>query len=161
MRIVGEVFDPGNCRLAMLTDWQTLASADRGLTPTAYDVALRPGTSPAAYASALSTALGRNYPVSVNANDLFILTLIGLIGTLTLLLAAVAGLGVLNTVVAGRGPGFPQPAVDGGDRVVGGVEAHCQDLGSGWPACSPAATKVRANARRSPTSKSGSSMAAK
>jgi putative ABC transport system permease protein len=99
VRIVGEVFDPGNRGLAMLTDWQTLASADRGLTPAAYDVALRPGTSPAAYASALSTALGRNYSVNVNANDPFVLTLIGLIGTLTLLLAAVAGLGVLNTVV--------------------------------------------------------------
>jgi putative ABC transport system permease protein len=99
LRIVGEVFDPENRGLAMLTDWQTLASAGRGLTPTAYDVALRPGTSPAAYASALSTALGHTYPVSVNANDPFFLTLIGLIGTLTLLLAVVAGLGVLNTVV--------------------------------------------------------------
>ena len=42
---------------------------------------------------------GRDYPVSVNGNDPFILTLVGLIGTLTLLLAVVAGLGVLNTVV--------------------------------------------------------------
>jgi putative ABC transport system permease protein len=99
VRIVGEVFDPDNRGLAMLADWQTLASAGRGLTPAAYDVGLRPGTSPAAYASALSTTLGRNYPVNVNANDPFILTLIGLIGTLTLLLAVVAGLGVLNTVV--------------------------------------------------------------
>jgi putative ABC transport system permease protein len=94
VRIVGEVFDSD-----ILTDWQTLARADRGLTPAAYDVALRPGTSPDAYASALSTALGRDYSVSVNSNDRFFLTVIGLIGTLTLLLAAVAGLGVLNTVV--------------------------------------------------------------
>jgi class 3 adenylate cyclase len=30
--------------------------------------------------------------------------------------------------VAGRGPGSRQPAVDGGDRAVGGVEAHGQGL---------------------------------
>jgi putative ABC transport system permease protein len=99
VRIVGEVFDPDNNGIAMLTDWRTLASADRGLAASGYDVGLRPGTSPAAYASALSTALGPDYPVSVNGNDPFILTLIGLIGTLTLLLAVMAGLGVLNTVV--------------------------------------------------------------
>lgn len=37
--------------------------------------------------------------MSVNGNDPFFLTLLGLIGVLTLLLAVVAGLGVLNTVV--------------------------------------------------------------
>jgi putative ABC transport system permease protein len=37
--------------------------------------------------------------VSLNTNDPFVLTLIGLIGTLVLLLASLAGLGVLNTVV--------------------------------------------------------------
>jgi putative ABC transport system permease protein len=99
VRIVGEVFDMENRGLAMLTDWQTLAGADPALAPDMYDVGLRPGTSPAAYARALSTALGRAYPVSVNGSDPFVLTLIGLIGTLTLLLAVVAGLGVLNTVV--------------------------------------------------------------
>ena len=99
VRIVGEIFDPNNRGLAMLTDWQTLASADHGLTPDRYDVGLRPNTSPAAYATALSTALGPDYPVSVKGNDPFFLTLIGLIGTLTLLLAIMAGLGVLNTIV--------------------------------------------------------------
>lgn len=99
VRIVGEVFDPKNNRLAMLTDWHTLAGADHGLTPDRYDVGLRPNTSPVAYATALSTALGPDYPVSVNGNDPIFLTLIGLIGTLTLLLAIMASLGVLNTVV--------------------------------------------------------------
>jgi putative ABC transport system permease protein len=98
-RIVGEVFDPDNGGLAMLTDWRTLAAADRGLTFYVYDVALRPGTSPAAYVHALGSTLGPNADVSVNGTDPFVLTLIGLIGTLTLLLAVVAGLGVLNTVV--------------------------------------------------------------
>jgi putative ABC transport system permease protein len=98
-RIVGEVFDTDNRGLVMLTGWRTLAAADRGLTAYTYDVALRPGTSANAYIHALGSALGRNAYVSINGRDPFILTLIGLIGTLTLLLAVVAGLGVLNTVV--------------------------------------------------------------
>ena len=98
-RIVGEVFDTDNSGLAMLTDWRTLAAANRGLTPYVYDVALRPGTSPEAYVHALGSTLGSNADVSINGKDPFFLTLIGLIGTLTLLLAVVAGLGVLNTVV--------------------------------------------------------------
>ncbi len=85
----------------MLTDWQTLARADRGLAqPDQYDVGLRPGTSPAAYVQALGTALGPNYGVGLNGRKSKVVTImIGLIGTLTLLLAIVAGLGVLNTVV--------------------------------------------------------------
>jgi putative ABC transport system permease protein len=101
-RIVGEVFDTDNRGLVLLTDWRTLAAADRGLTPDMYDVALRPGTSPKAYVQALGRTLGPNtssVDVSINSRDSFFLTLIGLIGTLTLLLAIMAGLGVLNTVV--------------------------------------------------------------
>jgi putative ABC transport system permease protein len=98
-RIVGEVFDTDNRGLVMLTDWRTLAAAAPGLTPDTYDVALRPGTSPDAYVHALATTLGPYAGVSINSKDPFFLTLIGLIGTLTLLLAVVAGLGVLNTVV--------------------------------------------------------------
>ena len=98
-RIVGEVFDTDNGGLAMLTDWRTLAAANRGLTADVYDVALRPGTSPEAYVHALGSTLGPHADVSINGKDPFVLTLIGLIGALTLLLAVVAGLGVLNTVV--------------------------------------------------------------
>jgi hypothetical protein len=98
-RVVGEVFDTSNRGIDVLTDWHTLAAADHRLFPSAYDVALRPGTDPAAYAAALGTALGPSYPVSVSGNDPFFVTLLGLIGVLTLLLAVVAGLGVLNTVV--------------------------------------------------------------
>ena len=111
VRIVGEVFDTSNCGISLITDWGTLSgtagnagNAGTGhgpgqLIPDAYDVGLRPGTDPAAYAEALGHALGRGYPVSLNDNDPFFLTLIGLIATLTLLLAVVAGLGVLNAVV--------------------------------------------------------------
>lgn len=100
MRIVGEVFDPGQDNgFSMFTDWSTPAGAEPRLTPQWYDVRLRAGTSPQAYANAVGTALGPEYPINVSGSDPFFATLIGLIGTLTLLLALVAGLGVLNTVV--------------------------------------------------------------
>jgi putative ABC transport system permease protein len=98
VRIAGEVFETSNRGLEMFTSWQTLARSGLTLVPTNYDVGLRTGTSPVAYARALGT-LGPNYSVNINTNDPFFLTLIGLIGTLVLLLAVVAGLGVLNTVV--------------------------------------------------------------
>jgi putative ABC transport system permease protein len=100
VRIVGEVFDTHNTGLAMVTDWATLARADPGLAPDRYDVGLRPGTAVLAYVQALRSRLGADYLIQVNnrssdAADL----MISLIGILTLLLAVVAGLGVLNTVV--------------------------------------------------------------
>ncbi len=98
VRIVGEVFDTSNRGLEMFTSWQTLARSGLTLVPANYDVGLRPGTSPMSYARALGT-LGPSYSVNINTNDPFFLTLIGLIGTLVLLLAIVASLGVLNTVV--------------------------------------------------------------
>src|SRR5207253_2118575 len=70
------------------------------LTVVQYDVALRPGTAAASYANTLAAALGPDYSVSANnATPSEFAAVIGLIATLTLLLAAVAGLGVLNTVV--------------------------------------------------------------
>jgi putative ABC transport system permease protein len=102
VRIVGEVFDTNNRGIGLFTDWQTLSRADHGAfaqIPESYDVGLRPGTSAAAYAAALGHALGAGYDISLNGNDPFFFTLLGLIGVLTLLLAVVAGLGVLNTVV--------------------------------------------------------------
>jgi putative ABC transport system permease protein len=99
VRITGEVFDQDNRGLAMLTDYQTLAAADPGLVAATYDVGLRPGTDPRQYAAALGRSLGSGSAVSLNTNDPFFLTLTALIALLTLLLAVVAGLGVLNTVL--------------------------------------------------------------
>jgi putative ABC transport system permease protein len=65
---------------------------------TQYDVGLRPGTNPMAFVQALGPKLGRNYGVSINQNG-DAGTAIALAGTLTLLLAIAAGLGVLNAVV--------------------------------------------------------------
>jgi putative ABC transport system permease protein len=101
-RIVGEVFDPqGRGQPAMLTSWQTLGGANVGLTVQQYDVGLQPGTDPGAYADALNHALFPRFFVSATTDDPFYQTLTALIGTLTLLLALAAGLGVLNTVVLG------------------------------------------------------------
>jgi putative ABC transport system permease protein len=100
VQIVGQVFDTRNNGLTVLTDWHTLASAEPGLAPDTYEVGLNPGTSATAYASSLQNKLGSNYFVAVNdAHSQVLQVMLALIGTLTLLLAIVAGLGVLNTVV--------------------------------------------------------------
>ena len=99
-RIVGEVFDSDNNGLSMITDWQTLASADPDLAqPNQYDIGLRTGTSASRYVQALSTALGPAYLVTINSAGRGLPLILGLIGLLILLLASVAALGVLNTVV--------------------------------------------------------------
>jgi putative ABC transport system permease protein len=99
-RIVGEVFDSDNNGLSMITGWQTLANADPALAqPDQYDIGVRPGTSVPQYVQALSTALGPAYMVTINAAGRGLPLILGLIGLLILLLATVAALGVLNTVV--------------------------------------------------------------
>jgi putative ABC transport system permease protein len=102
-RIVGEAFDlqqsPG--QPALLTSWQTLGGTSAGLTAQQYDVGLRPGTDPGAYTHALNHALFPKFFASATTGDPIYLTLTALIGTLTLLIALAAGLGVLNTVVLG------------------------------------------------------------
>jgi putative ABC transport system permease protein len=78
----------------------TLAVLDPQLAATQYDVALTPGTDVTAYAQAVGRRLGPNYQVSVQSDDNpQVLAILGLVGALMVLLAAVAGLGVLNTVV--------------------------------------------------------------
>jgi putative ABC transport system permease protein len=99
VRIVGEIFDNDNNGLAMVTGWQTLASADPGLAAAEYDVGVRPGTSPAAYARQVQTTLGQGYVAGVNSNNKGLPLVLGLIGSLALLLAVAAGLGVLAAVV--------------------------------------------------------------
>jgi putative ABC transport system permease protein len=100
VRITGEIFEPNGGTPEILASLPTLSVLDPHLTVVQYDVALRPGTAAASYASTLAAALGQDYSVSANnATPREFAAVIGLIATLTLLLAAVAGLGVLNTVV--------------------------------------------------------------
>jgi len=99
-RIVGEVFSTQDDGLELITDWKTLQDVAPAATPGVYDVGLRPGTDEAAYVQGLSSKLGTSYAVIPNQRSSDVVDLmVVLIGTLTLLLAIVAGLGVLNTVV--------------------------------------------------------------
>ena len=103
VRIVGEVFLTRNTGLDVLTDYQTLvnANATHGISIDHYDVALKPGVSAGDYSNSLQARLGNAfYFVSLNNQSSDVIDLmITLIGTLTLLLAITAGLGVLNTIV--------------------------------------------------------------
>jgi putative ABC transport system permease protein len=103
VRIVGEDFDSQGRGTSVITDWRTLAGAHVGQAlsePNQYDVGLRPGVSVASYTQALGSRLGPAYAVTLNTrNSVVVNLMLGLIGTLTVLLALVAGLGVLNTVV--------------------------------------------------------------
>jgi putative ABC transport system permease protein len=98
LRIVGEVFNPTQ-RLEVFTDAASLPDA---VAPTEYYVKVAAGTDVTAYLTALSGAL----PASVTADQSdgrgtseTIVLLDSLSLMLTLLLVAVAGLGVLNMVV--------------------------------------------------------------
>ncbi len=100
IHIAGEIFDPSGGNAEIIASQSTLAALDPGLSPDQYDVALTPGTNAQAYADALGTKLGRPYQVNANSsNSSQFFVIIGLVATLTLLLVAVAALGVLNTVV--------------------------------------------------------------
>jgi putative ABC transport system permease protein len=100
IQIAGEIFDPQGGRPEIIASQSTLAALDPGLAPDQYDVALTPGTGALAYSDALGARLGQFYQVRPNVSDSSqFFVIIGLIATLTLLLTAVAGLGVLNTVV--------------------------------------------------------------
>jgi putative ABC transport system permease protein len=97
VKIVGQVFDTDNNGVVMITGWQTLARAVPGATPGQYDVGLRPGVSARSYVRALH--LHAPYGVNLTGRGNNFAVVIALIGTLTLLLAIAAGLGVLSTVV--------------------------------------------------------------
>jgi putative ABC transport system permease protein len=100
VRIAGEVFEPSGGTPKVFGSIATLSGLDPGLAVGQYDVATKPGTAVQQYANALTQALGLDYSVSTNSDSpAGFAAIVGLIATLTLLLAAVAGLGVLNTVV--------------------------------------------------------------
>jgi putative ABC transport system permease protein len=98
-RIAGQVYLPDGVDL--YTSWQTFGGAAAGLATTWYDVGLRPGTSPEAYARALSRALGPNFAATPPHGGApgFGLVDTSYIHLLTLMMAVLAGLGVLNSVL--------------------------------------------------------------
>jgi putative ABC transport system permease protein len=100
--ITGTVYSPGTG--ALLTSWQTLRGA-AGLAVNQYIAALRPGVMPPAYAAALGRALGHGYDVEVivpgqsGSIGLYGDIDTSLIRLLTILVAVLAGLGVLNATL--------------------------------------------------------------
>ena len=101
LTITGEalVFNPIGSTGVVLTNVSSVrAFGPSGLSPQQYDVGLRPGVNAQAYANAVGAKLGPSYGAVAPGNPL-VNPLSALIVLLMLLLAAVAGLGVLNTVL--------------------------------------------------------------
>lgn len=102
--ITGTVYDPGDITGALLTSWQTLHGA-AGLAVRQYIVALQPGVQAPTYAAALAKTLGHGYDVEVivpgqsGSVGLYGDIDTQLIRLLTLLLTALAALGVLNATL--------------------------------------------------------------
>jgi len=103
VRIVGEVLDPRNDGMQVFTDATTLTAAHPDLTETSHHIAVTSGTDVTRYVDTLNKALA---PLGVTAragglgagSDM-VATLNALSAILTLMLVAVAALGVLNGVL--------------------------------------------------------------
>ncbi|MEU3613035.1 FtsX-like permease family protein [Streptomyces sp. NPDC006872] len=103
VRIVGEVLDPRNDGMQVFTDASTLTSAHPDLTETSHHIAVTSGTDVTGYVDALNKDLA---PLGVtaragglDAGGDVVVTLNALSAILTLMLVAVAALGVLNGVL--------------------------------------------------------------
>jgi putative ABC transport system permease protein len=103
VRIVGEVLDTRNGGMQVFTDAATLANAVPDLEATKQYIDVRSGTGVSDYVRSLNTALG---PLGVtstgeksSSDSDTVVILNSLTALLTLMLVAVAGLGVLNGVV--------------------------------------------------------------
>ncbi|MFF2513401.1 FtsX-like permease family protein [Streptomyces sp. NPDC058086] len=103
VRIVGEVLDTHQQGMEVFTDRATLAAAEPDLQVESHHIAVKAGTDVGAYADRLNAVLR---PLGVTAetgrvgnNSGTVAVLNSLTAVLTLMLVAVAGLGVLNGVV--------------------------------------------------------------
>lgn len=103
VRIVGEVLDPRNDGMQVFTDVSTLAAAHPDLTETSHHIAVTSGTDVTAYVDALNkdlAALGATAQAGgLDAGGDMVVTLNALSVMLTMLLVAVAALGVFNGVL--------------------------------------------------------------
>ncbi|WP_203594168.1 ABC transporter permease, partial [Streptomyces sp. SID9124] len=103
VRIVGEVLDPRNDGMQVFTDVATLKAAHPDLTETSHHIAVAPGTDVHTYVDALNKTLeplgATARAGGLGAGGDMVATLDALSGILTLMLVAVAALGVLNGVL--------------------------------------------------------------
>ncbi len=111
-KIVGEVYAPSPVLGDLLTSRQTLAHAGISLPVRRYEAVLKPGIDPPQYQAALDRVLGPAYTViavstgittgdhhQIHGVGLSALIDTSLIRLLTIMVAVLAGLGVLNTVL--------------------------------------------------------------
>jgi len=102
LRIVGEVLDLSNDGRRVMTTAASLSGLAATPGPVDYHIQVQPGTTMASYVDSLNATLRPlNAEAEVNVGEIssIVVAMDTLTGTLTLLLVAVAGLGVLNTVV--------------------------------------------------------------
>ncbi|MER5257161.1 FtsX-like permease family protein [Streptomyces sp. NPDC002855] len=103
VRIVGEVLDPRNDGMQIFTDASTLTAAHPDLTEASHHIAVMSGTDVPGYVEALNqdlAPLGATARAGgLDAGGDMVVTLNALAGILTLMLVAVAALGVLNGVL--------------------------------------------------------------
>ncbi|MFF0013807.1 FtsX-like permease family protein [Streptomyces sp. NPDC005374] len=103
VRIVGEVLDPRNDGMQVFTDASTLTAAHPDLTESSHHIAVTAGTDVTAYVDALKRGLAplgvTARPGGLDAGGDSVVTLNALSAILTLMLVAVAALGVLNGVL--------------------------------------------------------------
>ncbi|MEU0075352.1 FtsX-like permease family protein [Streptomyces sp. NPDC006332] len=103
VRIVGEVLDPRNDGMQVFTDASTLTAAHPDLKETSHHIAVTSGTEVSNYVAALNkdlAPLGATARAGgLDAGSDMVVTLNALSAILTLMLVAVAALGVLNGVL--------------------------------------------------------------
>ncbi|MEE1799449.1 FtsX-like permease family protein [Streptomyces sp. JV176] len=103
VRIVGEVLDPRNDGMQVFTDASTLTAARPDLTESSHHIAVTSGTDVSRYVEALNkdlAPLGATARAGgLDAGGDMVVTLNALSAVLTLMLVAVAALGVLNGVL--------------------------------------------------------------
>lgn len=103
VRIVGEVFDPRYDGMQVFTDAGTLAAARPEQADTTWHIAVKSGTDESSYADTLNSALKGTGATArsggAEGGSDMVVTLNALSALLTLMLVAVAALGVLNGVL--------------------------------------------------------------
>jgi putative ABC transport system permease protein len=103
LRLVGEVFDftagPGG-HILML-DWSTITAAVPDLTPSVYQVTLRPGSNLDAYMKRLAAAQPDLLDVQANStgNTAFLSVIAGVLFGIAAIVALIAVAGVFNTML--------------------------------------------------------------
>ncbi|MBF9129505.1 FtsX-like permease family protein [Plantactinospora sp. S1510] len=102
VRIVGEAFNDDHDGMQLLTAAATLAAAEPDLEPEDFYIAVKDGTDPEAYAEALEPEI-QQFDAHTSTENVgtpeVVLVINALTALLSLMLVAVAALGVLNTVV--------------------------------------------------------------